>query len=163
VALVAGGVILMVGAAVASFSRDPNAFPGDSLRPAWEGEVVQVKQALAAGNLSAAAQRWTDAYGLAVRMRRWEPMAVTGDLAMELSRRDPVAEAFRADARRAYLSALFRARAERSAEGAMRIVASFRTSGDTELVAQAQHIVDQLTRSDPSTKDGKMTATGLSR
>src|SRR5262245_28323208 len=139
-------VMQVVGAAVASFSRDPNGFPGDSLRPAWEQEVVQVKQALAAGDLSVAAHRWTDAYILAVRMRRWEPMSVTGDLAIELSRQDPVAEPFRENALRAYVGALFRARAEHSAEGATHIVASLRRLGDTELAAQAQRIADELTQ-----------------
>src|SRR5262249_39881077 len=149
VGLVVGAVMLLVGVAVVSFGRDPNGFPGDSLRPAWEQEVLHVKQALAARDLSVAAHRWTNAYGLAVRMRHWEPMAVTGDLAMELSRQDPVAEPYRENARRAYWSALSRARAERSAEGAIQIAASLRSLGDTELAVHAQRIADQLARSDP--------------
>jgi hypothetical protein len=148
VGLVIGGVILLVGVAVASFTGDPNGLPGDSLRPAWEREVGRVRQAVEARDLSQAAHRWADAYGLAVRMRRWEPMAATGDLAAELSRQDPVGAAFRESARRAYWSALFRARAERSAEGAMLIAASLRDLGDAELAVQAQRIGEELTRRD---------------
>src|SRR5262245_59144293 len=143
------GAVLLVGAAVASFRSDPNGYPGDSLRPTFEQEVEQIKQALSAGDLSEATHRWTDAYVLAVRMRRWEPMAVTGDLAVELSLRDSVAEPFRENARRAYWSGLFRARAEDSSPGALRIAASLAALGDAELAMQARRIADQLTADRP--------------
>lgn len=60
-----------------------------------------------------------------------------------------------AKARRAYLSALFRARAQRSLDGVLRVAGAFDGLGDQEVVAQCVRIAEGLAEQarDPRAQD----------
>jgi hypothetical protein len=115
--------------------------------PRGEGSLARrlaaVDEALARGDVTQAIYRWRDAYGAALRSRRWDAMVAVGDAARRidaLARPDGVPSGFRAEARQAYLQALFRARAAASPEGLARAAEAFAALGDAEMAAQARTI-----------------------
>jgi hypothetical protein len=92
--------------------------------------------------LGRAATEWREAYREALRSRRWETLLEVGDRAAEIAAREASPE-FRAEARRAYLAALFRARALRSAEGVRRVAEAFASLGDREVADQVRRVLVQ--------------------
>jgi hypothetical protein len=106
------------------------------------GRLAAVDEALARNDAGRAIYEWRDAYGLALRSRRWDAMAAVGDAALKIDAATGAPTGhptgFRAEARQAYLKALFDARAAASPEGMERIAASFAALGDTHMAAQAR-------------------------
>ena len=108
-------------------------------------QLEEVKAAIARKDVSRAILEWRDAYGLALGSRRWETMVEVGDAAVRI---DALAglpsghpTGFRAEARQAYLRALFQARSARSPAGIERVAAAFAALGDKEMAARARAIV----------------------
>lgn len=110
----------------------------------WVPRVEAVDHALASRNVSAAIHAWRDANGAALRSLRWDALADVGDAAMRLERAtgDTL---FRAEARRAYLHALFRANAARSIQGLHRLAVAFGELGDAEVAARATEMANTAT------------------
>lgn len=102
----------------------------------WVPRVEAVDQALASREISAAIYAWREAHGAALRSLRWDALADVGDAAVRMERATGDAS-FRAEARRVYLHALFRARAARAVDGIHRLAAAFAELGDTEVAARA--------------------------
>ena len=117
--------------------------------PAWSQRVVLVDQALAEGNLSRAIYEWREAYHAAIGSRRWDALVAVGDAAVRIDVTGGLATRFRAEARHAYLEALFRARGQGSAEGVLRAANAFERLGDREAAAQAWHTARQIAGRDP--------------
>jgi hypothetical protein len=107
--------------------------------------LAAIDEALARNDTGRAIREWRDAYGVALGTRRWDAMAAVGDAAVRIDTR--VARppggytGFRAEARQAYLLALFRARDTRSPEGIARVADAFAALGDDEMAARARTIV----------------------
>lgn len=106
--------------------------------------LAQMDEALGRKELSRAIYDWHDAYGLALGSRRWEAMLSVGDAALRI---DAVASKpvghpgrFQAEARQAYLRALFQARGARSQDGIDRVAHAFAALGDTEMATRARAI-----------------------
>jgi hypothetical protein len=109
-----------------------------------------VDSAIAAGDPRRAIAAWRDAYGLALGTHGWEPMVLVGDAALRVDALVAPDESwsrnFRADARHAYLIALFRARDARAPEGIERVAGAFAVLGDDEVAARARDIVADALR-----------------
>jgi hypothetical protein len=108
-------------------------------------QLAEVNAAIARKDVSRAILEWRDAYGLALGSRRWETMVEVGDAAARI---DALAglpsghpTGFRAEARQAYLRALFQARSVRSPAGIERVAAAFAALGDKEMAARARAVV----------------------
>ena len=86
-------------------------------------------EALARRDIGAAQRHWHDAYRAALGSRRWEGMIEAGDGAR---------------ARQAYLTALLRARQQKSLEGVLRTAEAFSGLGDRQVVAQCLRIAERL-------------------
>jgi hypothetical protein len=103
-----------------------------------------VDAAIADGDRRRAVHTWWDAYGLALRTRSWDAMVTVGDAALKvdalLSPAGPGLSGFRAEARQAYLIALFRARDAGAPEGLERVADAFSALGDDEVAARARSI-----------------------
>jgi hypothetical protein len=104
----------------------------------------RVEQAIAEQNPSLAVYEWREALGAALGTRRWRPMAEVADAALRVDALLPAPGRFRAEARRVYLSALFRARAERSLEGVQRVMEAFERLGDAEAAEHARRVAAEL-------------------
>lgn len=114
------------------------------LRPAeersFDARLAAVDRAITRRDVSRAVYEWRDAYGLALGSRRWDAMAAVGDRAVRV---DAIASPghpgqYRAEARQAYLRALFDARAAGSAEGMRRVADAFAALGDADMAERAR-------------------------
>lgn len=110
----------------------------------WVYRLTLVDHALAAGTMSQAFYEWHEAHGEAFRSGRWEALLAVGDAAARIDAATGSAVDFRADARRVYLAALVRARAEYSAAGVRRIAEAFARLGDHELAERAYRVAQDL-------------------
>jgi hypothetical protein len=126
--------------------RVPAGAPQDAT---WKTALVGVHDAVAAGDASAAAYRWREAYTLALATRAWEPLIEVGDAAL---RRAALSEARRGDeanAREAYMAAVLRARRAGSAEGTLRSAEAFARLGDRETARVVRAMGERLASARP--------------
>jgi len=103
--------------------------------------LAAVDEALAKRDVSRAIYLWRDAHGVALGSRRWDAMAAVGDAAVRIdAATSPLGRptGFRAEARQAYLRALFDARAAGARDGIERVAGAFAALGDATLAAQAR-------------------------
>jgi hypothetical protein len=148
-----GVALALVGAAVlgtlaGTRVSDPRLERTDPVRvnrtAALAERLSAVDVAVTDGDRSRAILAWWDAYGLALATRRWDAMATVGDAALTIdtltSSGRPGFSGFRAEARRAYLVALFRARDAGAPEGIERVAHAFAALGDDEVAARARSI-----------------------
>jgi len=89
-----------------------------------------------------------DAYGAALESRSWESMIAVGDAFMAVGVGPGNAAGAQMNARQAYLTALIRARRQRSVEGALRSAEAFRRLSDRDAVEQCLHIAEMLAAGD---------------
>ena len=109
----------------------------------WATHLSVVDEALAAGTMSRAFFEWHEAHAEAFRSGRWEALLAVGEAAARID--DAIGSVgLGADARRLYLAALVRARAEHSATVVRRIAAAFTKLGDHELAERAYRVAQDL-------------------
>lgn len=152
VALVAilglGGFALREGTA-----SHRNPVVGDPPAP-WTAHVQKVDEALAERDASAAARAWHEAYMNALGSRRWEGMIEVGDAYLRIGQLSTSRQATEAKVRQLYLAALFRARAQDSLDGVLRVGEAFADLGDRKVVGQCIRIAYDLAGDrDPETRD----------
>ena len=123
---------------------DQLAFLQPSRESAWTQRVALVDEALARVDLSRATHEWREAYGAALRSRRWDALVEVGDRAVRIAEVAGGSTHFRAEARQAYLNALFRARAQRAVEGMHRAAEAFARLGDSEMAQGARRMAENL-------------------
>ena len=154
VAAVAGLLLMVVSATVSSGRTDEMApaapkaaVETDQLDTTaalaatdWQRQLARVDEALAAGNASVAIYEWREAYGAALRSRRWQSLAAVGDAGARIEELMGSTGRYRPETRQAYLSALFRARAAGSAEGIQRAAAGFEALGDQDAADLARRM-----------------------
>lgn len=110
--------------------------------PRWVRCLARVDQALAEGNVGRAIYEWREAYGAAVASRLWEALLAVGDAALRLEAHATAPGAFRRHAERAYLEALFEARAHGAVDGMHRVAEAFDRLGATDKAAIARRMAD---------------------
>jgi hypothetical protein len=114
----------------------------------WRAHLDIVEKELAQGHVDVAVRAWQDAYGAALASRSWESMIAVGDAFMAIGRASGTARGARMNAREAYLTALIRARRDRSVDGAIRSAEAIRELGDRAVVEQGLQIAAQLAAGD---------------
>jgi hypothetical protein len=114
----------------------------------WRAHLDVVEKELAHGHVDVAVRVWQDAYGAALESRSWESMIAVGDAFMAIGRASHTASGARMNARQAYMTALIRARRDRSVEGALRSAEAFRQLDDRAIVEQCFHIAALLAAGD---------------
>lgn len=110
----------------------------------WTYRLTLIDEALAAGTMSRAFYEWHEAHTEAFRKGCWQSLLAVGDAAARIDAAVGPAVGFRADARRVYLAALVRARAEQSAIGVRRVALAFTKLGDHELAERAYRAAQDL-------------------
>ena len=106
-----------------------------------QARLAAVDAALARKDVSRAIYLWRDAHGLALGLRRWDAMTVVGDVAMRIdAATSPLGRptGFRAEARQAYLRALYDAHAADEHEAIDLIADAFAAMGDEKTAAHAR-------------------------
>jgi hypothetical protein len=124
--VVAVGAAWISGAKANPSDTDASAGPARYERPASVGEAA------AAHDVTHVDREWREAYRVASRSRQWEALVTVGDAAVGIDGAAGRPTMYRAEARRAYLEALFRARAQGSADGIRRAAEAFERLGDRE-------------------------------
>lgn len=115
----------------------------------WVAPLEAMSRAIERGDFSAAEMARREAYQAAIGSRRWDALLDVGDAALRLGEATGTRPAHEAEARSLYLSALFRARAERSLDGVLRATEAFARLGDRDVVAQGLDVARVLAGSDP--------------
>jgi hypothetical protein len=140
VLLVAGLAVMERLAAEAPSAAAPNA---------WTEPLDEADAALARGDAAAAMAAWRQAQAAALRSGSWEGMIAVGDAARRLAEAGRDRGDGLARARQAYLTALFRARRERSLDGVLGAAVAFGELGDRDVLAHALRIAEQHAGRDP--------------
>jgi hypothetical protein len=109
----------------------------------WSARIADMDQALRRGDLSATQAAWREAYVAAHVSHGWPAMIAVGDAAMRASGLVG-AQISEAHARRAYLTALLRARRQRSLDGVLAAGDAFGRLGDQAVVKQALSVATDL-------------------
>ena len=138
------GISGLSGSSSMPVRLDQVAFVQPSPELAWTQRVALVDEALARTDLSRATHEWREAYGAALSSRRWDALVEVGDQAVRIAEVSGGAPQFRAEARQAYLNALFRARAQRAVEGMHRVAEAFERLGDSEMAQGARRMAENL-------------------
>jgi hypothetical protein len=131
-------------------SVPPPAAAETETRPAWHIALDAMDHALAAGDISGAEMAWRNAYGLAIRSRQWQALLAAGDGSLRIADHVLVKQPYRARAAETWRAALFRARAQHSVDGVLRVAEGFARLGDAEGLTQVLRIADGLAAADPS-------------
>lgn len=118
--------------------------------PTWTTALHRAEAALEQGDTVTALSSWREAHAAAVRSGQWEGMIAVGDASRRLAEKGASRPDGLARARRAYLTALFRARREHSVEGSLRAADAFGALGDRDVLAQALRIAEQQAGRDPA-------------
>jgi hypothetical protein len=131
------------GLAVSYTPAGPDPAPARRVQRADDvrSRLAAVDEALARKDVSRAIYLWRDAHSVALGARRWDAMAAVGDAALRIDAATGPFDrptGFRAEARQAYLRALFDARAAGERDGIERVADAFAALGDTKMAAQAR-------------------------
>jgi hypothetical protein len=110
--------------------------------------MARLDDAIARQDVSRATFEWRDTFSLALGARRWEAMADMGDAAVRIDALaadgDGRPTGFRAQARQAYLRALFQARSQRAPEGIERVAQAFAALGDAEMASRSRALAETV-------------------
>lgn len=117
----------------------------DALERQWQVALGAIDEALLLGDKTSAVARWREAYGLAVRSGGWSQLVDVGDAALRIGDAVALQPSAAGAARQSYLTALYRARAQRSAEGIGRVCEAFLLLGDRDVAERCSRLVAQLT------------------
>ena len=117
---------------------------GQTAEAPWTIHLRKAEEALAGKNVRAAEQSWQEAYRAALSSKRWEGMVAVGDASRRIAEVAGSREASAPRARRLLLTALERARQEKSVDGVLRVAEAFDTLGDREMVNESVRIAEGL-------------------
>jgi len=111
----------------------------------WEMTLEAIDEALLLGDTAEAAARWREAYGMAIRSGGWSQLVDVGDAALRIGDAPALQPSAAGAARQSYLTALYRARAQRSADGIGQVGEAFFMLGDRDVAERCSRLVAQLT------------------
>ena len=145
-----GSQTVLEGAAVPGERERPERVvpPWQAAEDSWRAHLDIVEKELEQGRVDAAVRVWHDAYGAAAQSRSWQSMIAVGDAFMAIGRASGSVRGARLNAREAYLTALIRARRDRSVDGALRSVQAFRELDEPSIAEQCLRIAAQLAAGD---------------
>jgi hypothetical protein len=116
--------------------------------PPWASHLRRVDEALQRNHVGVAARAWHDAYVAALGSRRWEGMVAVGDAALRVGEVGGSRLAAGAQARQAYLGALFRAREDWALDGLLHVATAFAALGDTAMAIHCLRLAERMAMSD---------------
>lgn len=135
-------LILLLLVAAMMLPSTPTVF-AEPDRMDWTARIADMDQALKRGDASATQAAWREAYVAAHVSRGWPAMIAVGDAAMRASGLVG-AQVSEVHARRAYLTALLRARRQASLDGVLAAGDAFGRLGDKAVVKQALDVATDL-------------------
>jgi hypothetical protein len=134
-------LLLMIGALALAMIPPASAEAG---RADWVPQIEAMDQALQRGDVPVAQAAWREAYVAAHVGRGWLGMIAVGDAALRAGRAAGLRDVFEPRARRAYLTALLRARRQGSLDGVLAAGDAFGRLGDQAVVRRALAVATDL-------------------
>ena len=119
----------------------------------WISPLRDMDDALAHGDFSTATTARHKADLAALASPAWEGFLAVGDGALRLGEARGARSGMEHEARRAYLSAMVRARNARSLEGTLRVTDAFARLGDRDMVEQGARFARELAGRDDKAID----------
>jgi hypothetical protein len=127
---------------------DVVAFDAAADAPAYV-HYQRAEEALAAGDVVRAVRHWREGHAAAMASRRWEGLVEAGNLYRRIGARGGFHTDAVTRARDCYLTALLRARGERSLDGVLQATDAFVDLGDDAMVERGLEIARAVAASDP--------------
>jgi hypothetical protein len=115
----------------------------------WTSPLRDMDDAIARGDFKSAETARHEVYRAAIASRRWEGFLAAGDAILRLGEAAQSRGTAEPEARRLYLSALFRARGQQSFDGVLLATEAFARLGDSDVVDKGLHMARDLAGSDP--------------
>ena len=142
-------VVALVAASVAGLTAlaDTAALRSAVSETPWYVQLAQAEAKLNENDITGATYYGREAYAAAMRGHRADGLVEVGNFYRGLGTRTGVAVST-ARARECYVTALLRARAERSTDGVLRAAEAFLSLGDEEMVQRGLRIAEQLAQRD---------------
>jgi hypothetical protein len=134
-------LLLLSGAITLPLVRPAAAEAGG---PDWAARIDEMDRVLAQGDTQAVVAAWREAYVAAHVDRGWPGMIAVGDAALRAGRATGAPEIFEPRARRAYRTALMRARRQASREGILAAAEAFGRLGDRDVERLARSHAAEL-------------------
>jgi hypothetical protein len=139
--------LVAVGVAGLTALTDTAALRSEVSATPWYVHLAQAEADLDNNDVTSATHDWREAYAAAVRAHRADGLVEVGDFYRRLGARAGLADAT-ARARDCYVTALLRARAERSTDGVLAATEAFLSLGDQEMVQRGLRIAEGLAQRD---------------
>lgn len=137
--------LLFILAAVAEIATGRSRMPQDTVtEQARRAALVSMDEALARGDAAASLRAWQQAFEAARMNRGWRGLVEVGDARVRIGAETNGAATAAPRARQVYMTALTRARAEGSVDGALRVAEGFSRLGDREVTEQVLRIAASL-------------------
>ncbi len=133
-------VVMLLGGALAVAGNDGTRSPD----AAWREPLQRIESALAGGDARGATHAWEMAYRAAMRARTPEGLLEVGRAALRIGEAAGDRQTAVAKSRQIFLTALFRARAQRDPVGVARAGEAFASLGDREVADRAFEIAMAL-------------------
>lgn len=115
----------------------------------WTSPLSDMDEATGRGDVAAAVTARNEAYRAAIASRKWEAFLAAGDAILRLGDLTQSRSTAEPEARRLYLSALFRARGQQSLDGVLLATEAFARLGDRDVVEKGLSMARDLAGSDP--------------
>lgn len=144
--MVLGAAALLAALEVTAARGSASARKGDT---PWTSPLRDMDQAIARGDVASAVTARQEAYRAAIASRKWEGFLAAGDAILRLGETTESRSLAEPEARRLYLSALFRARGQQSLDGVLLATEAFARLGDRDAVEQGLRMARDLAGSDP--------------
>jgi len=131
-------------------SNDPTASAGEADVPPrteavpWRVHIRALEDALVQKDLSAAERAWHAAHVAAFASRRWDGLVDVGRASLRMGEASGARRGAYVKARELFLSALFLAREQGDADGALRTAEVFATLGDQEVAERCLGVARDL-------------------
>jgi hypothetical protein len=116
----------------------------DARDPERLAALTAMDEALARHDFAAAAQAWREARQLALHSRGWRAPAEAAEAELRLAAATDRVQESKPSAREMLLVALFRARAERATDGALRVAEAFARLGDRDAAQLALRLAENV-------------------
>jgi hypothetical protein len=123
--------------------------PAPKANTPWTLPLRDMDQAIGRGDVASAVTARNEAYRAAIVSRRWEGFLAAGDAILRLGEMTQSRSTAEPEARRLYLSALFRARGQQSLDGVLLATEAFARLADRAVVEQGLRMARDLAGSDP--------------
>jgi hypothetical protein len=120
---------------------------------AWRVHLAAMDEALDRQDLSAAERAWREAHLAAQGSWHWSGLIEVADGCLRLARASSTGCRLVPEARSLYLTALFRARQQRSVEGLLRAAEGFNRLEDHEATSQALRLAEDLAPANGDARD----------